>query len=277
MLKKIKFKYNFKKIVIFISEGKKLKLFKYNKALQKRLDLSINDYDNYSHQIVIEIIPINKINDNKIYKFINITEDEYLYHIYFNEEKKESDRTYMTRKDNAISKIKIVLDKEINSLKELFCDCKGIKEIKFIKFIRKNILDMSYMFYGCSNLIKLDLSNFKTNNVINMSSMFRGCESLKYLSDISKWKTHNVTNMSDLFSWCKSLKSIPDISKWNVENVIDMSFMFNECESLKSLPDLSKWKLEDKTDTIYMFHHCKSLNSIPFDFSNNNNNYPYYF
>ena len=50
-----------------------------------------------------------------------------------------------------------------------------IKRIKFKKFYRNNVTDMSGMFSECSSLKELNLNNFNTNNVTNMSFMFRGC------------------------------------------------------------------------------------------------------
>ena len=56
-----------------------LKVIKHNKRIQKRLNININDYDEYS-KIEIEI----KFNSNEYGKFINFPdkEEEY-YHIYF--------------------------------------------------------------------------------------------------------------------------------------------------------------------------------------------------
>jgi len=53
------------------------------------------------------------------------------------------------------------------------CEC--IESIKFKKFSRNNITNMSYMFFGCSSLKELNLNNFNTNNITYMSCMFEGC------------------------------------------------------------------------------------------------------
>ena len=57
----------------------------------------------------------------------------------------------------------------------LFYGCDCIEKINFIKFNRKNIVDMSYMFGGCSSLKEINLTNFKTDNVKKMWGMFSGC------------------------------------------------------------------------------------------------------
>ena len=262
MLNEIKSKYILKKILEYISEGTNLNLFKYNKNLQNKLQLSIDNYKIYT-QIEIEVITRKDLYQGYgEYQFINIIGDKSFYHIYFNELKEEIHRNYIT-KDDKISKIKIIIDAQITTLKNLFNDCKCAKEIKFIRFGRKNILDMSNIFNGCSNLIKLDISNFKTDKVTDMSGMFSGCYLLESLSDISKWNTNNVKNMSAMFFDCTSLLSLPDISKWSTNNVIDMSYMFFECELLKSLPDISNWNTNNVTDMSYMFYRCESLISLP--------------
>ena len=74
-----------KKILEKFSEYQLLKIIKYNKKAQKRLNLSTNDYINYS-LIIIEITP----SKDKKGKFINLKkEEESFYHIYFNDSKAE--------------------------------------------------------------------------------------------------------------------------------------------------------------------------------------------
>ena len=81
-----------------------------------------------------------------------------------------------------MTKIKIIIDYQVQSFKKLFNYCKCIESINYKKFYRNNITDMSWMFYGCSSLKELNLNNFNTNNVTNMSCMFDGCSSLKELN-----------------------------------------------------------------------------------------------
>ena len=67
-------------------------------------------------------------------KFINIDEeDEIYYHIYFNDNKEEIKRYYLYINENVI-KIRIIIDYQIKSFKELFYYCKCFKSINFKKF-----------------------------------------------------------------------------------------------------------------------------------------------
>ena len=142
----------------YIEPKNALNLIKYNKLLQKRLNLSIKDYKSFIN-IILEIIPVEpeKLKREKNY-FINLTKEIKYYDIYFDDNIQDKNRIYFTKNDK-INKIKVVLNGDFTNLSELFytkkhgqygsCDC--IKEIHFIKFTGENIIDMNSMFYGCSN------------------------------------------------------------------------------------------------------------------------------
>jgi len=221
-----------------------LEIIKYNNNIQKRLNISINDYKS----ILIEIIPVQ----NKYNKFINVKkEDKKYFHIYFNDNKEEIKRIKLNRR-NKVSKINVVIDYQVNSFNELFQYC-FIESINFKKFYRNNITDMSFMFDHCSSLKEINLYNFNTNNVKDMGNMFYECSSLKELN-LSNFNTNNVTNMSDMFSYCSSLKEL-NLSNFNTNNVKDMSDMFYECSSLKEL-NISNFNTNNVKDMRYMFSGC---------------------
>ena len=191
-------------------------------SLQKRMNLNINDYERYSalySSIEIELKPVN----NEYGKFINIPESEKeYYHIYFNDKKQEIKRNYFNKEDK-INKIKIKIDYQAKSFKELF-DCSCAESIYFKKFYMNNITDMKYMFYKCSSLKELNLLNFNTINVTDMSYMFYNCSSLNELN-LSNFNTINVIDMRDMFYKCSSLIKL-NLSSFNTNNVTNMSSMF---------------------------------------------------
>jgi len=247
---------------IIFDKIKKTKLFniiRYNKSIQNKLRISINDYKEYFEKftpIEIEVIPLK----NKYGKFININaiSDVSYFHIYFNDNKEEIKEYYLNENNN-ISKIKILIDYQITSFKELFSNCKCIESINFKKFYRDNITNMSYMFSGCTSLKKLYLSKIKTNNATDMSGMFSGCTSLKKLN-LSNFNTNNVTNMSCMFLDCSSLKEL-DISNFNTINVNNMSCIFSGCSSLKEL-NLSNFNTNNVNSLYQMFRACSSLKKL---------------
>ena len=143
---------------------------KYNKKLQKRLNINIDNYNECS-KIEIEL----KLDDNKYGKFINIPDkDKEYYHIYFDNYNKEIKRGYVEFYE-IVKIIKIIIDYQVKSLEELFYKCNCIDSISFNKFYRNNITNMIYMFSGCSSLKEINISNFNTNNVTDMRSMFYRC------------------------------------------------------------------------------------------------------
>ena len=240
-LKNIKSDYILKKICNYLQRKKSLEIFKHNKNIQKRLKISINNYQEYSgiySSIEIELIPI----ENRYGKFINIPENgkEYL-HIYFNGGRDEIKNNKLDF-NNKVSRIKIIIEHPVKSFQKLFKDCYCIRKISFKKFNRNNITNMSYMFSRCSSLKELKLSTFNTDNLTDMSYMFYKCSLLKELN-ISNFNTNNVTNMVNMFSYCSSLKEL-NLSNFNTNNVTIMFAMFNNCsEQLKiKMKSLNKFK-----------------------------------
>ena len=290
---KLKSDYFIQKLFGYIQTRIFLKIIKYNINIQKRLNININNYKDFSEKfssIELEIIPIQ----NKYGSFIKIEkEDKKYFHIYFNDNKEEIKKTYLNKEDK-VSKINIIIDYQIKSFKALFFCCECIESIKFKKFYRNDITDISWTFYGCSSLKELNLSNFNTNNVTNMSGMFSNCSSLKELNlsnfntnnvtdmswmlsgclslkelNLSNFNTNNVTNMSSMFSKCSSLKEI-NLSNFNTNNVTNMSSMFAGCSSIKVL-NLSNFNTNNVTNMSSMFYGCSSLNELNLSNFNTNN------
>ena len=60
---KLRSDYIFKKIISFMKRNKSLVIMKYNKKLQKRLNISINDYKEYSEiEIELKLLMENMVN-----------------------------------------------------------------------------------------------------------------------------------------------------------------------------------------------------------------------
>ena len=201
ILNNLKSDYFIRILFEYMSKGKSLKTIKYNKNIQKRMDININNYKDYSEKytsIELEIIPMK----DKYGKFINIKEeDKEYYHIYFNDNKENEIKSTSIKKNHNIAKINIIIDYQNESLSNLFDNCRCIESINFKKFYRNNITNMSYMFNVCISLKRLNLNNFNTNNVTDMSYMFSRCSSLKELN-LNNFNTNNVTNMKRMFWGC---------------------------------------------------------------------------
>ena len=264
-LEKIKSDYFLIQIFDNLNENKKLNIIRYNKHIQNKINIDINDYIKEYSKIEIEIIP----EDDKYGRFINIPKRNIPhYHIYFNDNKEEQKKTKISKDDN-VKKIKIIIINYKNkTLSELFHSCDCIKKINFIKFNRNDIKDMKKMFCGCALLKELNISNFNTNDVTDMSNMFSGCSSLKKLN-LSNFNTHNVKNMSNMFSGCSSLTEL-NLSNFNTHNVKNMHGMFYDCSSLDVL-NLANFNTDKVTDMAFMFCDCSSLEELNlFNFNSNN-------
>ena len=190
-LRNLQSDYFIQKFFGYMSERKYLETIRYNKSIQKRINININHYKAYSEtktSIELDIIPMK----GKYGKFININEEDKKYfHIYFNDNKKKEIENTSLYKDDNVSKISIIIDYQIKSFSKLFYNCECIESIKFKKFYRNNVTNMSYMFYGCSSLKELNLNNFNTNNVTDMSGMFSKCSDelkLKLKSKFNEFK-----------------------------------------------------------------------------------------
>ena len=133
-LKNVKSHYIIQKIFEYMTERKTLKTIRYNRSIQRRINININHYKAYSEtktSIELDIIPMK----GKYGEFINIKEDDKKYfHIYFNDnKKKEIENTYLYKDDN-VSKISIIIDYQIESFSKLFDYCKCIESIKLQNF-----------------------------------------------------------------------------------------------------------------------------------------------
>ena len=230
----IKSDYILKKLFANMQKRITLKIIKCNINIQKRLNININNYKDFSEKfssIELEIIPIQ----NEFGSFINIEkeEDKKYYHIYFNGNKKKEVKSTSLEKNHKVSKINIIIDYQITSFKNLFILCRCIESINFKKFYRNNITNMNSMFAECTSLKEINLDNLKTDNVIDMNCMFSGCSSLKKLN-LTNLNTNSVTDMSSMFCGCSSLEEL-NLTNFNTNNVENMTCMFAGCSSLKKL------------------------------------------
>ena len=228
LFKKIRSKYIIQLIFTNVKKNKSLKIIKYNKNIQERLEIDVRDYEDDYLKIEIEVFP-KKYRGKKEIKFINIFKGKNnpYYHIYFNDNYIETKKTSFIGTEH-VSKIKIVLDKEFKYFDGLFKECTDIVKINFIKFNRTNIRRMAYMFNFCKKLKEINFTKFKTDNVEYMDYMFCECVSLEEL-DLSNFNTEKVKFMNGMFFHCRSLKKL-NISNFKTDNLHRMSKMFYNCK-----------------------------------------------
>ena len=119
-----------KQIFCNLNKNNLLEIIRYNKNLQKRLNIGLIDYIKQFSKIVIELF----FSEYRAYpygRFIRFSKEcKSYFHIYFNDNKKEI-KTNKINKGDKVYKIKIVIDYGIKSLSKLFNDCHIIKKNKF--------------------------------------------------------------------------------------------------------------------------------------------------
>ena len=184
----IKADYFLEKVFNNLKKGKTLNIVKYNENIKKRININTNDYKEYSEKyssIEIEIKPVS----NKYGEFIKIKEEEEIYyHIYFNNKEEEIKRNYINEGEE-IKIIRIKIDYQVKSFKNLFFDCEYIESIYFKKFYRTNINNMNGMFSGCSSLKEISLSKF--NNIKSKYILE------KVFNNLKKGKTLNIVKYNE--------------------------------------------------------------------------------
>jgi len=268
LIRKLNSDYFIQKFFGYMTKRKSLETVRYNKSIQKIIDININHYKAYSEEyssIELDIIPMK----GEYGEFININkEDKKYFHIYFNDNKKKEIENTSLHTDDNVAKISIIIDYQIKLFSGLFFNCKCIESIEFKKFCRNNVTNMYCMFYGCSSLKELNLNNFNTNNVTDMMYMFNECSSLKELN-LNNFNTNNVTKMGYMFSRCSSLKRL-NLNNFNTDKVTDMDNIFSACSSLKEL-NLNNFNTNNVTNMSGMFYGCSSLERLNLNNFNTNN------
>ena len=218
-----------RKLFDILYKKKSFEIIRYNKRIQQRLNITINDYKELQ-LIEIEIIPVKNGEGQFINRKIKNGIYYHDYHIYFNGIKEEIKRNYITKFDN-VTKINIVIDPIIYSFNKLFWDCDCIESISFKKMYRTNIKDMSYMFSRSTSLKEI---NFLSNNkATNTNGLFEGCSSLKEIK-LSNLNFNKAVNINGDFEGCSSLKEMK-LTNLNINNIINMHDMFKGCSALKEI------------------------------------------
>ena len=147
-LENIKSDYMLKNLFNIMKKNISFKIVKYNKKLQKRLNLNFNSYKDYSQlysPIEIEIKiwenQYDKYNifeqSNKKNMFINkLDEVKEFYHIYFDNSYEEIKKSYLNDNEK-VNTIKIIIDHQVKSFKIYFI----IVRI-FIQYFLKNLPEL---------------------------------------------------------------------------------------------------------------------------------------
>ena len=140
---------------VYIHERRTFKLINHNKYLQKRLDITEEDFINY-YKIIINVkirkepneysffLPNTYYQSKKNFTIITETKPPLLIK-----------RNYIALHEKKINKVRIIIHENVQTLKSLFQDMKHIEEINFIRYNRLDIHDVSNLFKNCTSLKKI--------------------------------------------------------------------------------------------------------------------------
>ena len=261
-------------ITKFMPSIRVLKTFNYNKSIQKRINLSIDDYIDISSDIVVASFDRNLFINKGVRQILEsrFRNNEHRLVIDTVEEPNKviviccyGKRLVDPRLPKCLAyylyeaeEIGIVSKKPPVVLKNLFSGAHNVKYINMQELNAEYVKDITGMFENCVNLEQLDLSKFKINNLEKMSNLFYGCTSLETL-DIPYLNTTSVKDMSNVFYECSNLKHLR--FNFNTENVIDMVNMFYGCRNLKYL-DLSEFYCPNLRNISGMFVDCSDLEDL---------------
>ena len=120
------------------------------------------------------------------------------------------------------------------SMKEMFRDCKSLRELDVTEFDTSRVKSMYAMFSTCTQLTELDVSGFDTSKVTNMGFMFSACRRLEDV-DVSAFNTSKVTNMEGMFRWCDELGDM-DLNSWDISRVRTYSNFMNDGMHINGRP-----------------------------------------
>ena len=281
-LNQIKSSFNLKEIFSFVKEKTKLKVIKYNKYLQNKMDVTKEDFETLNNIVVnIKLTPeyINKL--KKEYNEIKNKIDNKLYDGEQKKKELEND-LYLKGQElkcrflgapffnQNLEFIKVYLDDLLVENSRFFIDFlkqeKIPVKIKVTIDKKSNIKDFFCMFAKCRAISELQFLRINTKEITSMNYMFYDCINLKSL-DLSDFETNELTNMFGMFKNCQKLENLKLSDTFITSKVTNMQYLFEDCWALSSI-DLHKFDTSKLDCTVYMFKNCKNL--VNLDVSNFN-------
>ena len=165
--------------------------------------------------------------------------------------------SWETSDNNALKRIKIKEGFMVDSIERSFNHYLRTELIEGLKYIdTSTFTSLKEIFQNCKSLKEVDVSSWDVTLVEDMQGLFEGCNEVTSVGDLSLWKPYNLRNTSRMFSNCNKLTNA-SIWHFDVSRVTDVNHMFNYCEKLENI-DVSSWDVSKVTDMSYMFCHTNN-------------------
>ena len=276
--------YIFQKVFSYVDDLNALRIVKYNKCAQKKLNITKETFqfvnikeksNNLTENGIKRLLKLknNNLNDNEKDKIIVKILETFSENTKLGVDKNCTANISVHRNlipDNGkfLHKYRNLTEltfkyfpNNITTYSNYFQNFANLKKLDLSGFITSKFISMQNMFDKCYNLEYVNLGKFITSNVTDMSGMFKGCSNLKTIIGLENFNTSNVTNMSRMFYKCYNLEYV-NLRKFITSNVTDMSHMFEGCINLKIIKGLENFNTSNVIDMSYMFAGCHNLETI---------------
>lgn len=151
---------------------------------------------------------------------------------------------------------------KVKSIKDMFVDGKGIRQITNFKNIRfDSLTDAASVFKNCSSITQLDISNWYCPKLKTINSIFSGCSSLQHLI-AEKFDMPACTDASYMFEKSNALVTV-NLDKWNLSSITTLSGL------LQNKGELKRVSISDSTNNVQnlsrMLSGCRKLEYAKLD------------
>jgi len=117
--------------------------------------------------------------------------------------------------------VKIIMKRELSSLKDLFYDCINLVDVEFSEsFDKSHALTIKRIFHRCKSLKNVNILSFNTSLVYRLSFMFYECQELTSL-DLPNLDTRNVKNFQSMLKGATKMNWM-DLNNSILSYYIDM-------------------------------------------------------
>ena len=137
-----------------------------------------------------------------------------------------------TTNKRGIIQLKIIFNKPLTSMTQMFEDCENLIEVDLSNFVSDKITSLSSAFSHCDLLEEVKFDNFKSSNLETMYASFEGCKELKGLDLSSFQETPYLKSMNSLFKNCYKLSYL-NLKNFNFQVDVNLREVFLNTNNLK--------------------------------------------
>ena len=179
----------------------------YDEFIKYILDEFNNSNNKYKNEINL-IYKTDKEDSERIFGYTFVENNKNNIELIINGIKNDLISVYKLKEGE--NNIKIIIKNKITNLKNMFYNCKSLKNIKELEYLDiEDVNNFSGMFYECSSISDIKaLQNWNVSNGKDFSYMFYKCSSISDLESLQNWNVSNGNNFKGIFYGCSLLSNI---------------------------------------------------------------------